>query len=225
MTPGIVQSKLDFTGNIPTNYLGTDQAAQGDLVQTTDEKDQINGYASLNVNGRLPTGSTPTSGTGTLHSIDFEFPEGEVTTLPSSITTTRAFTSYWAAQPGSSFLGNFSGGVATPTFEERVFPIDLIPGFDASRITSGTFEIDRLPAAKGVGADHSAGLLPDPSNNDVDSTAQPMIIWGETCSITPCRPWWITSLKSQRHLPHPDIFSGERLCEHHHLGRRSHAVL
>jgi len=143
------------------------------LVQPTSEKDQINGYVSLGVDGKLPTGSTPTSGTGTLHQIDIAFPASEVTTITDDDTDVQVITGFWSAQDAETFFGNFSGASALPTFEYRVFPVDLIPGFDASRITSGTFTTDQLPMAQGVGVDHSAGLLPDPSNNDVDSTAQP----------------------------------------------------
>ncbi len=189
---GIQQGKLSLSGDLPLNFLGTTilTAAQGDLVQPISEKDQPNGYSSLNVDGKMPSGSTPTSGTGTLHEIDFAFPIGEVTieSEMAGFAPDWTFTGFWAAQDAGAWFGNFSGSTAKPTFDARVFTIALIPGFDASRITSGTFEIDRLPIAAGVGVGHSAGLLPDPGNTATDSTAQPTDYVGRNMEYHAMKP-------------------------------------
>lgn len=160
---GIVQSKINFNDNIPPQFLGTDQAARGDLVEQTAYKNQINGYAGLGLDGKLGTGSTPTAGTGTLHTIDINFPTGELTGVPDISTPDFSIDGFWDAQSADTFFGNTSGDVGRPIFDVgRAFPVALIPGFDASRITSETFSTDRLPVAVGVGAGHSAGLAPDP---------------------------------------------------------------
>jgi hypothetical protein len=198
---GIVQAKLNLNGDLPLNYLGTDGAARGDLCQPLAEKGALNGYAALGLDSKLPSGSTPVSGTGTLHTIDIEFPVGEVNTLPNLTGTVQTFTGYWAAQAGETFFGNFSGAIASPTFEERVFPVALIPGFDASRITSGTFTVDQIPVAIGVGAGHASGLTPHPGSTDTDSTAQPTDYLGRDMLYHPMKP----VVSSQPTLPSPSI--------------------
>lgn len=197
----IKQFKLSLNGDLPLNYLGVNQAAQGDLVQPLTGKDAANGYVSLGVDSKLPSGSTPTAGTGTLHQVDIELPIGELTTVPDTATSVNVFTGVWAAQAGKSFFGNFSGAAAPPTFEERIFPVDLIPGFDASRITSGTFTVDQVPVAIGVGTGHSPGLTPLPGSTLTDSTAQPDDYLGRDMIYHPMKP----VVNYQPTLPAPSI--------------------
>ena len=169
----IRQSKLDLSDNIPASFLGVDAAARGDLVQPLTAKDAAGGYASLNAQGKLQSGSTPIAGTGTLHDIDFLFPIDEVATMPTSVTTTRLFTGFWAAQNAETWFGNTTGASARPTFYNHEFPEALIPTFDASRITSERFSTDQIPVAVGVGVSHAPGIVPPPQSIDTDSTASP----------------------------------------------------
>ena len=161
---GIDQSKLDLPGPIPILWFGTDDihAAQGDLVQPNSAKDQVNGYAGLGLDGKLGTGKVPTSGTGTLHQIDINFPVGEITIMPGSSTTLRTFDTFWMAQDANTWLGNISGATGVPRFTPVELPLALIPDFDANKIGSETFDPERLPTAVGVGVDHAPGMLPDP---------------------------------------------------------------
>lgn len=200
----ISQFKFSFHDNaLPPAWLGTDDthAAQGDLVQYASDRDQINGYPSLDVNGKLLTGTTPTAGTGTLHTIDIQMPLGEVTTLQDTTGTNIVSTGYWNAQDPETWFGNFTGGAAVPTFKNNIFPVDLIPNFDASKITSEVFTIDQVPMAVGVGASHSAGLLPDPGSTDTDSSAQPDDYLSRGMDYLPMKP--VVSI--QPTLPPPSI--------------------
>src|SRR5580765_1531120 len=54
---GIVQSKLNLNGSIPSGWLGTvaGTAAAGDLAEYAANKGANNGYASLDSSGKIPT--------------------------------------------------------------------------------------------------------------------------------------------------------------------------
>lgn len=158
---GIVQSKLLLNGSLPPGWLGSTDttAAQGDLVQYISEKDQINGYSSLGAGGRMPSGSVPISGTGTVTEIDFSFP-GEFSVVPDISTTDKSFTVYLSAASPESWFGNSSGSSAQPSFITDPFPIGLIPDLGASQFTNGTFSTGRLPTAVGVGVGHQSGMIP-----------------------------------------------------------------
>ena len=201
----ISQFKLVFDPDgLPLTWLGSSstQAAQADLVQLLTGRDQPGGYSSLTLDGKLPSGTTPTLGTGTLHTIDIQMPLGEVTMTQDITGTDTLMTGYWSAQGPETWFGNLSGGVAAPTFEDgRLFPVDLIPGFDASRIISGTFSMDQLPMATGVGPSHSAGLLPSPGSTDTDSTAQPDDYLGRDMEYHAMKP----VVSTQPTLPPPSI--------------------
>jgi hypothetical protein len=41
-------------------------------------------------------------------------------------------------------------------------PLELIPGFSATKFTSGVFALEKLPVASGLGPGHAAGIVPDP---------------------------------------------------------------
>lgn len=197
---GIVQSKINFNGDIPTQFLGTDQAARGDLVQQTVYKDQINGYAALDVNGKLNTGKVPVSGTGTLKEINFNFPIGEFTVIPSESTTTRTSTGFLMAQDAGTILANLSGAPAAPSFIIAL-SVDLIPNFDANKFGFETFTVDQLPVAKGVGVDHAPGLVPEPGVIDPGTSAQPDDYLGRDMLYHAMKP--VVSIQPQ--LPPPSI--------------------
>src|SRR4029077_17857512 len=114
---GIVQSKLSLDGTIPLTWLGNTSttAAQGDLVQLVAAKDQPNGYVSLTGGGKLPTGSVPLSGTGTITELSFELPT-ELALVIDTSTNVWTFESLWAAQNPETWFGNISGGADVPTF-------------------------------------------------------------------------------------------------------------
>ena len=161
----IDQTKLNFSGLIPSIWLGTGegQAAAGNAVQYNFLKDQPNGYPSLDATtGKMPSGSTPLFGTGSLVDVQLELPPHEFTVILTSVGTTRSFAAYWLAQPPATFLGNMTGGSVVPTFDSPSFAIASIPNIDASKVTSEMFPLSQLPIAVGVGAGHSAGILPTP---------------------------------------------------------------
>ena len=175
---GIEQSKLNLSGDIPPNFLGITQAAQGDLIQPYSERNQPNGYAILSAFGKLINGTVPTSGTGTVTVIDIELPGSEFTSIMSESTTTRTLTGYWSAEPAETWFGNLTGDIAIPTFESgRTFTVALIPDFDASKITSGTFSTDQVPSAVGVGVSHAPGLLPIQGQLTPIQQRNLLIIW------------------------------------------------
>jgi hypothetical protein len=166
-TAGIIQSKLSLNGTIPTSWLGTTSttAAEGDLAEFKSNRDQHNGYPSLNGSGKMPTGSVPTSGSGTVTQLAVSLPK-EMITVPNTATAAWSFTGLWGAANPESFFGNISGGSATPGFNIEPLYLSLIPNLPASQFTSGTFDTDRLPVAVGVGGSHAIGIVPDPTLDD-----------------------------------------------------------
>lgn len=160
----IYQDKLNLNGDIPTNWLGTTatKAAQGDLVEYLLNKDQPGGYAGLDGSGQIGAAQLPPDvGVGTITSVDLTMPtEFAVTGNP--VTTSGTLAVAWNATADGSWFGNATGGAAVPSFTTDPLPVSLIPDLDASKITSGTIAVARLPAAVGVGGGHSAGLVPDP---------------------------------------------------------------
>ena len=116
--------------------------------------------------------------------------------------TTRTITGFWSAQQAETWFGNTTGDAATPTFEEnRTFPIDLIPNIDASKITSGTFTTDMVPAAVGVGVDHAPGIAPHPDSSVTAPTAQPNDYLARDMTYRAMKPF----VSYQPQLPAPSI--------------------
>lgn len=171
----IDQSKLQLDGDIPLNYLGQteDKAAPGDVVLYKSTKNASFGYGGLGLDGKLPSGTVPTVGTGSVTDIDVQFPESAFTVVPAHSGTDRVFDVYWTSQNPETFLGNMSGAPSIPTFMGAEFPITLIPNIDGSKITSGVFPVGRVPIAQPVGGGHAPGLVPEPGSDSLDPSAQP----------------------------------------------------
>jgi hypothetical protein len=161
----IEQSKLALNATIPAAWLGnTDNtAAQGDLVESVAGKDAVNGYAALGVNGKINTGKVPLSGSGTVTELKMTFPPELDIISPDLSTNVWMFTGLWAAVNPGTWFGNVGASPAAPKFNPDLLPVALMPNLDASKFTSGTFSLDRLPFAVGVGGSHASGMLPDPS--------------------------------------------------------------
>jgi hypothetical protein len=159
----IVQSKLNFNGDIPPSWLGTTSgdAAQGDLAEYHFNKDQPNGYASLDATGKIPLSELPSGASGTITSIGLTMP-GTFSVAGSPVTTIGTIAVSWVSVPDGSWLGNASGVSAAPTFSTAPIPISLIPSLNASQVTSGVFDVARIPLAVGVGVSHAPGAAPDP---------------------------------------------------------------
>lgn len=158
----IDQSKLDFGGDIPTNWLGTTDttAAQGDLVERLANKDQLNGYAGLDVNGKVASGTVALSGTGRVTDIHFSMPYHFDVSETVAGTDRKLGGAWFPVQP-YSYLGTLNNEIG---FYAETFDISLIPNLDAAKITTGTISVDRLPQAAGVGGDHAVGLVPAPGD-------------------------------------------------------------
>lgn len=159
---GIVQSKLNLDGVIPPAWLGTTntKAAQGDLVEYIANKNQPNGYAGLDIGGKILAAKLPaTTGTGTITSIGLAMP-AEFTVSGSPVTGAGTLTATWAVAADKSWFGR-KGGAGTPQFYTTPLPVELIPDLDTVKVTSGIFDPARLPAAVGLGGSHAPGAVPD----------------------------------------------------------------
>src|ERR1043165_1644705 len=63
-TANIVQSKVNLDGTMPSAWIGSgsNQAAQGDLVERVANKGSNSGYVALDANGQLAVGNLPSTG-------------------------------------------------------------------------------------------------------------------------------------------------------------------
>ena len=168
----IVQSKLNFNGQIPTAWLGTapGTAAPGDLAEYVANKNQPGGYAGLDGSGKVPSAVLPgDTGTGTVTSVGLSMPPASFTVAGSPITGAGTFAVAWLAAPDASWFGNKSGAPGAPQFYTTPFPPSLIPSLDASIVTSGVFAAALLPVAIGVGVLHAPGAVPDPGDGTIGS--------------------------------------------------------
>jgi hypothetical protein len=108
----IEQSKLSLNGSIPTAWLGASSttAAQGNLTEYTANKDQPNGYPSLDNTGKIPLGELPASvGTGTVTSVGVTTANG-VSATGGPITSSGSFTfSLGAITPASVSVTGTAG--------------------------------------------------------------------------------------------------------------------
>jgi len=160
----IVQSKINFNGTIPPSWLGTDDthAAQGDLVEYLTNKGIPGGYAGLDGTGKVPVGQLPDDiGTGTVTSVDLVMP-ADFTVAGNPVTGTGTITVDWATVPDGTWFGNSAGVSAVPSFNTGPITESMVPPLPASKITTGTIDTARLPAAVGIGPSSSSGIVPDP---------------------------------------------------------------
>ena len=160
----IDQTKVDFGGDIPIEWLGTTEttAAQGDLVELLANKNQPNGYAGLEVDGKMATGTVPLAGAGRVTDIKLSMPVYDFAVVPLATGTDRTFTISWTPQNPYTYLTSLDG---VTQFSGAPFDATSIPDLDAAKITTGTIELEHLPAAVGVGASHASGVVPDPSDS------------------------------------------------------------
>lgn len=163
---GIDQSKLLLDGDLPANYLGTakQKAAKGSLYQPVADKGAPEGYAPLDGDGRLPAGNYPFSSGGTVNEIRFSMPEDDFTVATPVVTLDGSLEALWNSKPGPCWFGvpptsELSGAV--PRFNFTPIDPDMVPALDVSKIESGMFHVEQLPAALGVGAEHALGVVPD----------------------------------------------------------------
>lgn len=159
----IEQSKINFDGNIPVAWLGTNgaQAAQGDLVEYLANKNQPNGYPGLDGGGKILSAQLPAAvGTGTVTSVGLTLP-AQFSVSGSPVTGAGTLAASWVAVADNSWFGNKSGGAAAPQFYNTALPEVLIPDLDAAKVISGVFNVARLPVAVGLGVGHAAGAAPD----------------------------------------------------------------
>jgi hypothetical protein len=147
---GIKQSKIALNGAIPVQWLGQSagMAAQGDLVERSLNKNAPNGYAGIDsVSGKMPSGSVPVSGTGTLTSVAFAFPPEFF--VDQSVPGSPAV--HWTAVPPESWLGvnpaNAAAGMIYPRFNRVPFDASMVPALDSSKIASGVLDLERLPTS------------------------------------------------------------------------------
>lgn len=162
----IVQSKLNLNGQIPQSWLGTTAttAAQGNLAEYLSNKGVANGYASLDGGGKIPSSQIPTSvGTGTVTSVGITMPS-QFAVSGSPVTGSGVLGITWNNVSDQSWFGNKEGAPAAPRFYTTALPVGLIPNLDTAKITSGKFDVARLPVAVGLGGSHAAGIVPDPGD-------------------------------------------------------------
>jgi hypothetical protein len=163
---GIVQSKLNLNGLIPTNWLGTTSttAARGSLAEYFANKAQPNGYASLDGTGKVPISQVPSgAGSGTVTSIGLAMPAHFAIT-GSPVTTSGVISVAWVNIAAVSWLGNANATAQPPAFNINPLPVALIPSLATNKIVSGVFDPARLPIAVGVGVSHAPGAAPDPGS-------------------------------------------------------------
>jgi len=133
-------------------------------------KGNANGYASLDGDGKVPLAQLPSGSSGTVTSVGALAPLFTV----ANATTTPSFTAI-NQNANLIYAGPTSGGAAAPSF--RALVAADIPSIDASKITTGVFNIAQIPAAAlervyvyagGATTPQSAGLTTsDVQNGDV----------------------------------------------------------
>lgn len=171
---GIEQSKLLLDGVIPPSWLGNanGKAAQGNLVEQIANRGTINGHVELDADGRIKVADLPSTGpqTGTVTKVGLQVPPGLLQTQP-PVTTAGALITVWDTEPPESWFGvdgtaSLDQPTTTPSFISSPVPSALVPDLAATIFTTGSFDPSFLPKAKGLGAGHAIGLLPDPMMQD-----------------------------------------------------------
>jgi hypothetical protein len=168
-TAAIAQSKLNLNGSLPSAWLGigANQAARGDLSERVANKGALNGYAALDSGGLIPPANVATgAGAGKVNTVALKMPAEFTVGGTNPVTASGSFSATWNNTPDKSWFGVNGmltlGPSLVPSFLSGLLPTQLLPTLDASKFTSGTFTILRLPVAAGLGAAHAVGILPDP---------------------------------------------------------------
>lgn len=204
----IVQSKLNLNGVMPPNWFTPPDpdidapnpehyAAQGDLAEILIRKGAPNGYAAVDGNLRLlPENVTPGPGLGTVSEVLFSFPQQFiVSNIASAGSTTIAWRpvpdNCWFGINGDTGLGIGAGPGITgmdPQFYVEQLPMELIPGIDAAKFTTGLCNPETLPIAR-FGEDHCSGIVPDPGlQGDPNDYLGRDIDWHHFLSGPPYQP-------------------------------------
>jgi hypothetical protein len=164
----IVQSKLNLNGVIPPAWFTPPPPdidapapvypARGDQAEMLARKGVPNGYAAIDSNRRLLPANVPAgAGLGTVSDVRFSFPAAfSVFQGAPGAAINCAVT--WVNAPNNSWFGINS---KEPQFHTEQLPIEIIPGFSATKFTTGLFDPDTLPIAK-YGVGHATGMVPDP---------------------------------------------------------------
>jgi hypothetical protein len=166
----IVQSKLNLNGVIPPAWFTPSPPdidapapvypARGDQAEMIARKGVLNGYAAIDSNRRLlPANVSPGAGLGTVGDVRFSFPAQFNVVQLSGATINCSVT--WVNAPNNSWFG-INGH--EPQFFTDQLPMEIIPGFSATRFTTGLFDPELFPVAK-YGPDHAPGFVPDPGEN------------------------------------------------------------
>lgn len=172
-TAAIAQSKLLLNGNMPPAWLGSSasQAARGDLAELLENKGATNGYVPLGPDGKIPVDVINVQfEPGTVNTVALSLPP-EFNVAGSPINETGSFAVSWNDVLDQSWFGAYQvdlgpAGVLTPKFQTLPIPAQFLPvTLDAAKITTGTFSLERLPLAVGLGDDHAIGMIPDPGEN------------------------------------------------------------
>lgn len=169
-TADITQDKLNLNGAMPAAWIGngSDQAAQGNLVERVANKGASGGYVPLQGSGKFDLSYLPSTGpqTGTVTYVDLKTPS-QLAVSGGPVTGTGSLDVTWTNQPDKSWLG-VNGPVPLsglkPSFLNSKIPLSFVPPLDGAKFTTGTFALGRLPVAVGVGAGHAQGVAPDPGN-------------------------------------------------------------
>lgn len=172
-TAKIAQSKLDLSGEVPgfwlssTGHTPVTVAARGNLSEYVANKGAANGYAGLDSVGRLlPANVTPGAQPGTVNTVRVAVPPEMQLAGSDTITTSGTFDMQWGSVPDNSYLGvhgddDFSGN-PRPRFLADALPVGVVPDLSAIKFTSGTFALELLPRAVGMGLGHATGTVTDP---------------------------------------------------------------
>lgn len=169
-TAAIQQSKLLFNGAIPPAWLGTgnNQAARGDLAERVAGKNANGGYAGLDSNGQVLASKLPALGPGAGTVTDLKLQ------MPPDFSVSGLFTVAWQNAPNNSWFGVNGpvglGGTLLPTFKTTPVPANLVPSLSATKFTTGSFGVDKLPLMAGMGVGHAKGLVTDPGQGEGNVT-------------------------------------------------------
>jgi hypothetical protein len=122
----------------------------------------------LDANGLTEASQLPSTGpgAGTLNTLKLAMP---IEFKPASpiVEDNGSFNVEWEDQPNNSWLGvagpiGFNPVPDVPSFLTKQIPPSLMPDIDATKFSSGTFALTRLPIVTPLGVGHAKGMVPDP---------------------------------------------------------------